>query len=129
MSARITPAGRVYQLDRPAQPDEAVTEEDVADRSKLARLLMRVLKNVATVLRRFHPRRIDFEDRDVGESGAILRLTHGFDTRVRWAVVDWVPTVDGTRHALQRHTSTDTKTLALASYAAGVATVRVEEAG
>lgn len=129
MAARITSAGRVYQLDRAAEPDEIITEEDAKDAPKLARLLVRILRDLADIKRRFFPRRIDFEDRAV-TSGDVLRLTHGFGGRVRWWVVEWQPTTPGDVALFERATSgTNTNTLALAVGNSGTATLRVESAG
>jgi hypothetical protein len=128
VSARITSAGKVYQLDRAAEPEEVVTEADAGDVTKLSKLLMRVLKDVATLKRRFVPRRIDFEDRTV-LSGDIMRLDHGFDSRVRWWVVDWDAATPGDIDLFIKQTSTNTKTLVLMASNSGTVTIRVEEAG
>lgn len=128
MAARITSAGRVYQLDRDAEPDEIITEEDAKDAAKLARLLVRVLRDLADIKRRFFPRRIDFEDRAV-TSGDVLRLTHGFSGRVRWWVTDWRPTTPGDVPLFERAAGTDADTLAIAVGNSGTATLRVESAG
>ena len=128
MSARIDFAGRAYRLERPAEPDERVTEDDVKDAGKLARLLLRMLKDVGVLKRRFWPRRIDFEDQAVSTAGALVTLTHGFGGRVRWYLVDWESS--GTSApVLKRDSATDNNSLVLASYVAGTATIRVEEAG
>ncbi len=126
MAAKITSDGRIYLLDRPAEPDEMVTEEDAGDRGKLARLLMRILRDLAAIKRRFFPRRVDFEDVSVDATGSTkYRLTHGFDARVRWWPVD----IYGDNALLRRHADTDANTLVLVSDAATVVTIRVEVAG
>jgi hypothetical protein len=128
VSARIAETGTVYQLDRKAEPDEVVTEEDVKDAGKLSRLLMRLLRDVATLTRRFAPKRTDFEDRAV-VSGTPLRLPHNFDARVRWWVVDWRPTTPGDVPVFEKSSSTDTRTLVLDVGNSGRVSVRVEVAG
>lgn len=120
----------VTQVDRPAQPELVVTEEDVKDASKLARLVAGIAKDVAALKRRFAPRRIDFEDRAVTSSGTVkYQFHHGFGGRVRWWVVDWQPSSLGDVPSFQRHSSSDANTLVLLSSTNGTATVRVEEAG
>lgn len=128
MSARINSAGKVYQLDRPAEPDERVTEEDLRDAPKLARLLTRLLKDVAVMRRRFQPETLDFEDRAV-ISGDALRLTHGLNARVRWSIVDWTPTTPGDAALFEKDASTDLKTLVLLVGNSGTVSIRVELAG
>jgi hypothetical protein len=127
MPARIDRAGKVHQLDRPAEPDELVTEEDVMDAPKLARILVRILKDIATIKRRFWPRRTDFEDREV-TSGDTLRLPHNFNARVRWWVVDWIPTTPGDIPVFERSATTTTRVLALDVGNSGLVSVRVEVA-
>lgn len=70
-------------------PDVVVRPEDIQDTSKLAKILERLLSNVATLKALWYPRRIDFEDVDVGSDGAVVRLSHGFRDRVRWSVIGW----------------------------------------
>lgn len=128
MSARITSSGKVYQLDRAAEPEEVVTEADAKDTTKLSRLLMRILKDVATLKRRFVPRRIDFEDREV-LSGDIIRLDHDFRSRVRWWVVDWDADTPGDIDLFVWQSTSTTRTLVLLASNSGTVTIRVEEAG
>jgi hypothetical protein len=128
VSARIDSAGNVHQLDRPAEPDEILTEEDVQDAPKLARLLVRILKEVTTLRRRFWPRRTDFEDRTVS-NGTDLRLTHRFNSRVRWWVVDWVAETPGNAPQFETSADTDLNTLVLVVWNNGKVTIRVEAAG
>lgn len=126
MSARIDRAGNVFRLDRQAEPDEVVSEEDARDPSKLSRLLMRLLKDVAGLRRRFAPRHLDFEDREVDATGVTkYRFPHNFNAPARW----WVVRVSGGTPALYEHPDTDLRTLVLLSDAAVTVTVRVEEAG
>jgi hypothetical protein len=128
VSARIDHTGNVYQLDRKAEPDEVVTEEDVKDAGKLSRLLMRLLRDVFTLKRRFAPKRTDFEDRAV-VSGTPLRLPHSFNARVRWWVVDWTPTTPGDLPIFEKSTASDRRTLVLDVGNSGKVSVRVEVAG
>jgi hypothetical protein len=127
MAARIDRAGNVHQLDRAAEPDELVAEEDVADAPKLARIVVRILRDIATLKRRHWPRRIDFEDREV-TSGDALRLPHNFRARVRWWLVDWIPSTPGDVPLFERSTDTTTDVLVLDVGNSGTVSVRVEAA-
>lgn len=129
-AAKIDAAGKVYLLDARADAEEAVTEADVQEPPKIARLLARLLSNVATLRRAWAPRRIDFEDVPVGTFGAQVSLGHGFNGRVRWWIVGWQS--PGANAPILRESSTvvtDANTLYLQSYTAGTACIRVEEAG
>lgn len=128
MSARIESDGAVVQLDGRTEPDEVVTPEDAADTSKLARLLARVLKDIATLKRRWAPQFIDFEDVVVSTAGASVTLAHGFGGRVRWHLVGWQSSGTSAPVLKEDTTNTTATTLVLLSYVAGTATVRVEEA-
>lgn len=85
----------LQQLDRAAQPDEVVTEADVQEPAKLARYLIRLLRDVAKLQRTANPPRIDFEDVTVGTSGARTLLAHHLNGRVRWSVVGWQAATPG----------------------------------
>jgi hypothetical protein len=128
MSAAIVNAvDTVRALDRRAEPNEEVTPEQAKDPERLSRLLMRVLRDIAALMRRWSPRRIDHEDRDVDASGTTLhRFPHGFGGRVRWCVVDWE---GAAAPALSKDASSDESTLVLVSYESGTVTIRIEEAG
>jgi hypothetical protein len=116
------------QLDRKAEPAQQVTEDEVQDPSRLVRLLMSILREVATLKRRWAPRRMDFEDRYVDDTGAAtFRFEHRFGGRVRWWAVDWMSDDGGVD--LVRDGATDPNTLVLRSYCTGTITLRVEEAG
>lgn len=118
-------SGTSRQLDRKVAADEIVTPEDAGDTAKLAKLLTRLLKSIATLGQRPALRRTDYEDKDVDASGTVKhRFAHGFGGRVRWWVVDAnaVP-------ALVKDGSTDANTLVLTSAVACRITLRVEEAG
>jgi hypothetical protein len=118
----------VRQLDRPAEPDEQVTPDDAKDSERVARMLMRLLKDVSTLRRSWAPRFVDHEDRVVDATGTTTyRFPHGFGGRVRWWPVDWKDASAGPQ--LERHSDTDSNTLVLVSYAAGTLTLRIEEAG
>ncbi len=128
MRAIVTSDGKTRQLDRQAEPEEQVTPEQVQDPERLARGLMGMLRELAKLRRRFHPRRIDFEDRAVDATGTTkYRFPHTFGGRVRWSVVGWKSASAGPQ--LVEHSDTSSTMLVLVSYVAGTATVRVEEAG
>ncbi len=128
--AKVDSAGRVTPLGAKLAPDSVVTEQDVQDPSKLARMVGQALGGITMFLSRWYPRRIDFEDVTVGGAGALTTLEHGFGGRVRWWVVDWVDSGGGgTAFTLNTHASTTSNTLVLISFTLGLATIRVEEAG
>lgn len=115
MSARIDRAGNVYQLDRQVEPDEVVTEEDAKDAPKVARLLMRLLKDVAGLRRRFAPKRLDREDEAIVSTKTTYRFPHGLGCRVRWWIVQWTATSTSANYfpMLMETSDTDLNTLVL----------------
>jgi len=124
MSAIIRLNEKPRQLDQKAGPREVVLEADATDTSKLAKLLTRLVADVAELRRRFWPQRLDFEDIDVG-AGRRERFTHKFGGRVRWWVVDII----GDQPGLSKDSTTDENTLVLWSAVETRVTLRVEEAG
>jgi hypothetical protein len=127
-AAKIATGGKVTILDGKAAAEEIITEQDVQEPAKLARILGRTVKVLAEIARRFNPRRIDYEDVPCLTAGAAIQLQHNFKGRVRWWIVDWTST--GTAApVLKRNTTTTADTLVLLSYVAGTATIRIEEAG
>ena len=128
-AADIESDGTVKQLDARAQPETVVTAEDVQDAERLARMVQVIVAHVRALERPWAPRRIAFKDVTCGTSGATITLHHGFGSAVRWWVVDWQISGASGAPILQRYTGTDENTLVLWSDKAGVATIRVEEAG
>ncbi len=125
--AVIDSTSRVRQLDAQPEPDEQVTTAEVASGEKLSRLLIRILSNVAKLLRAWRPRIVDHRDRVVDATGSTLyRFPHGFGGRVNWWVIDWQGAAG---ESLARHSTSDNNTLVLVSYVAGTVSVRLEEAG
>jgi hypothetical protein len=133
MAAIVGSDGTVRQLDGRAEPEVVVQEADVQDATKLARMLAWLLREVATLRRRFYPRRIDFEDVvSTGSAGspATIRLEHGFGGRVRWWVVDvTAPGVIAVPYIYNDTTQTDANTLVLKVYYPSTITIRIEEVG
>lgn len=128
MSAVIDSEGTVRQLDRRPEPDEQVTVEQAQDPMRLSRLLMAILRELATLRRRWMPRHLDFEGREVADDGTTLyRFAHFFGGGVRWWAIDW--TSDDGGVDIVRDPATDNDTLVLRSYCTGTITLRVEEAG
>lgn len=126
-AANVTSAGVVRQLDGRPEPDENITEAAVKEPRSLARLLLRLFRDVALLKRRWWPRRIDFEDKAVDATGTTAyTLPHNFGGRVRWWVVDWSGSAGP---QLAKSSDTTDRSLVLVSYVAGTATIRVEEAG
>lgn len=128
-AAAVDSNGKVRQLDAKAQADIVVTAEDVQDAPKLARMVQALANHVAALERAWKPRRIDFEDVVCAAGGVTIELPHHFGGRVRWWVVDWQISGASGAPILQRYTGTDENTLVLWSDKAGIATIRVEEAG
>ncbi len=130
MSAIIPANGaKIRQLDRQAEPDEQVRPEDVKDADKLARTVMRLLRDVARLKRRFWPDYIEHEDVSFDGSGTtVYRLPHGFGGRVRWWVVDVYGSAYGVA-LVKDEASTDDNTLCLVSNETCIATIRIQRAG
>lgn len=130
-SARIdTTTGKVTPLDGRAEADEVVTEDDVQEPAKLARLLCRILKTLAELRRRFAPRRIDFHDVTTPGSGGTISLQHNFGGRVVWWIIDYQIITTVTAPILQRSVASSTdNTLVLLTHTTGLASIRIEEAG
>jgi hypothetical protein len=116
------------QLDSKAQPDEQVSESDVQDPSKLARLLTRILSLLAGLLRSHKPRRTLFVNMTVDATGTtVYRLPHKFGGAVTWTVAGWRDGATG--WGLVEESSTDKDTLCLVSFVAGNVDILVEERG
>lgn len=128
MSSTVVRGSQRLKLDGAGSPDETVTPGQVSDHDRVARVLNSLVKTSREVRSRFWPARVDFEDIEVDATGTkLFRLYHGFGKRVRWYVVDWSDA--SYEYRLVRHSSSDLNTLVLVSYAGGIATIRVEEAG
>lgn len=129
-AAYATNSGQVVQLDAKSSPEEVLTPEDAADPEKLSKLLMRALKDIADLKRRWNPRVMYFRDIAVTATATTkVNFEHGFAGRVNWAVYKWDANVAGTPASVEEDPSTDANTLVLVSGAAGIITLRVEESG
>lgn len=129
-SARVDTAGVVTRLDGKADADEVVTESDVQDTAKLARLLCRILKTLADLKRRFVPRRIDFHDITTVATPGTVTLQHNFNGRVVWWPIDYQISGSAASPIIQRNAAAgDANTLVLLTYTTGLVSIRVEEAG
>ncbi len=127
MAAIVPRTGPTRQLDRAAPQTDRITPDDVGDSKLLARLLNDIRADVAGLLRRWAPQRVDFEDVAVDSSGTTkYRLAHGLNGRVRWWAIDWSGSAGP---ALSKDSDTDSNTLVLVSHTAGTVTIRVEAAG
>lgn len=132
MSANIEQDGTVTQLERPAEPDENITEETVKDSKRLAQFLLRLFREVAAIKRRWVPNRIDFEDVECNGSDVApvtVRLTHNFGSDVRWWPVRQIRAGTVALPLIFETTETDENTLVLLVYYQMTITFRVEEAG
>ncbi|MCW5838268.1 MAG: hypothetical protein KIS78_38100 [Labilithrix sp.] len=129
MSAVVRPTGTVQTRDRAREPDVNVTERDVADPAWMVRTLVRLMRDLADLRRRWLPRRLTFRDREVpGDGTTKIRLPHAIRGDVEYTVTRWQSGGAGPPH-LEVHSDTDAHTLVLVSYEAGTATIRIEEAG
>lgn len=125
-AALIDSDGVVRPLDGKAPARAVFTAEDAKDPEKVARLISGLLDDVAELRRRYAPRWVDFEDVAVDALGTTFSLEHGFGGRVRWWVSGW-QTSGATGPDIREDTSATTATaIALKSYNAGTATIRVE---
>lgn len=120
------------QLDSRPQPDEVVTNEDVADAPKLARLLTRILSELAALRRAWSPRVITF--RDIVSTGTnvspqTVRLTHGFGSAVEYEVVDIANPGVVNVTLVSRDSTSDANVLVVKVYFAATIAIRVTEAG
>jgi hypothetical protein len=128
-AAYVDSDGNVVQLDSGGGPPEVVRPEDVADDTKLARMVERILKSIAQLERRWDPEKRWFRDVTVDATGTTkYRLEHGLGGRVNWYVAHWDGAA-GVEVRVDQHADTDSDTLVLVSGAAGTVTILVEEAG
>ncbi len=127
-AAKIDATGKVTTLGPSASADASITDDDVKDATKLARLLGTLLASVSALRARWYPRRLDFEDIVTPGTGDAIVLQHNFGGRVRWWVVDWASGV-AAAPGLIKSAATTASTLVLTSSGAGTATIRVEESG
>lgn len=127
MSAVVDVDGRVRQLDKSAEPAEQFTPDLATDKRRLSEVVMRLLRDIATLKRRWWPEYMDFRDRAVDATGTTFyRLRHGFGGRVNFWVVRWVGVAAPN---LVYDATSDNDTLVLTSTSEGTATIRVEAAG
>ncbi len=126
MSANLR-GDMMQPLDRRAEPEEQISEEQISDAGRMSRLLMTILRGLKEIQRRWSPQRLDFEDLSFDATGtATFSLPHAFSGRVRYWVVEWVGAASPN---VRRHASSTPDVLVLTSTSTGVATIRVEEAG
>lgn len=120
--------GSVKQLDRLTDADEQVTESDVNDTWRVARLFARLLREVRRLSGRWNPRVIDTQEFEVDATGTtVYRIQHNFGGRVNWWVIDFAGGTYGP--AFMRHAETTEDTLCVVSNEAGTVRLRIEEAG
>jgi hypothetical protein len=124
--------GASRTLDGRPQPDEIVAESDAADTTLLARLLTRILGELAALRRRWVPRSITFTD--IVSTGTDMTpvtksLTHKFGGQVNWTVVGCATTSTIVIPLVIDLPASTADTLLLAFYYSGTFAVRVEERG
>ena len=140
ISVKSVPAqGR--NLDLRSEPREQVIEGgDRSQHERRERLLMGLLRDVAMLKGRWRPRVVEFLDVVTPTGGAIIRLAHGFgkvargnqtvehQPRILVSVPQWRSAV-APQAALEVLPAGDPTGIYLRSYAAGIATIRLEEGG
>ncbi len=118
-------------LDARPQPEEVVTPEDATDGPKLGRLLMRLLRELSDLRRRFAPKRITYRDIVSDGTDSVpyrVTLVHNFGGPVEWWAVDTHST--GTvviPHVVRDADDSTTNEIALDIYFEGTLAIRVEE--
>ncbi len=109
---------------------ERITEADITNPTKALEVITRIDNGLAEVQRTAPGDFMAFEDQACSTAGTALRLEHHFGRRVEWQVTRWTRTTPGGTHGLEERLTagvadSDDNTLVLASYVAGIATIRV----
>lgn len=109
-----------------------VSDEEVKDPVKLAEIIRTLTARVTALEARTAPESAEFEV-EVGSLGAITRITHGFNSPVRFYVTYWIQKRDGSTSptgapALVVDSSSTLNVLALKSFLVGRAVIRIEPA-
>jgi hypothetical protein len=124
--------GKPKQLDTRATPQVSVTEGDAAQPAWLARVLTRVLADIAEIKRRFAPDRITFRDIPVAGTAAgsatRVRLAHNLGQLVEWWPVRAIG-ASGTNPVNVYEISQDGNVLVLDVRFTGTLWIRCEGAG
>ncbi len=132
MSANVEADGTVKQLDRRPGPDENISDEEVRDNSLLGKILLRIFRDVATLKRRWAPRRVDFRgivSTGTAASPQTVRLAHGMGGPVVWWPVRVAGLGAGSLKFIEELASSTENTLDLSVMFEATLTIRVEEAG
>lgn len=103
---------------------ERFAASDLATPGDVQSALVRTQQAAELAIRSLSTAEVIADDLACGTAGAQIRIRHGLNRRVRWEVIDWKRTTPGGTHGLER-VSDDGTTLTLASYVAGLASVRV----
>lgn len=128
MRAAVVTDASVRVLDGRGDAPVVITPEEVQRPDVLARLLNELRRGQAETARRWNPRVLVVEDRDL-TSGDEWRVEHGFGGRVRWWIADWQPSTPGDVPVFERDAATDANALVLDVGNSGRATLIVMEAG
>lgn len=110
---RRNPSGSVF-----------ISDDEVADKHKLAEIIRALGRRVSELEARTPPEAVEFEV--ITPAAGYVTITHGMGTVVRWYIVDWLPTSLGTAPSLELF-STTSDSITLYSASGGVAVVRVEQ--
>ena len=132
MSANVYPIGAPRQLDRRAEPEEQITEEQAKEPARVARLLMTLLRSVALLKRRWWPHRVDFKDVVItGTSVApmVVRFPHGLGPVVWWPVRVRDTGFISAGTLIRETSDSNESTLVLEVYFDATIDIRIEEAG
>jgi hypothetical protein len=120
--------GEVRQLDTFSEPKEEITVEQLDDKPRVARVLMSILRSLATLLGRWSPRVVDFRDLvTTGDTVTPSRhsLNHKLGAPVNW----WLVKSSSAALAREATSESNSNTLVIDVYGSSVLTVRIEEAG
>lgn len=127
----VSLTGVLQKARRYVSAGGAVQEEEVKNSAKLAEIIRQLQRRVADIEAVTPPEPLEFEV-NVGIGGAITTIAHGLRSAVRWYVVQWTQVggaaVPISAPQLVQDSSSTSTVLALRSYVAGKAIVRVETA-
>jgi hypothetical protein len=123
---------KVRQLDATRGSPTPVTEQTVKDAPTVVRLVTGLLRDVSRLLGAWSPRTLDFENIvSTGSSGSpqTFQLIHGFDSNVRWWVIDITNRGTTSITLIDRTLPDDSNILTLRFYWPATFCIRVEAAG
>lgn len=132
MSANVEADGQVKQLDRRPEPDENITEATVKEPARLARLLLKVFRDVAALKRRWAPKQVTI--RGQVSTGVLVdpqrfRFAHQFGGRVDYWLTRVTAPTGADNTLVVEVDETDENTLVVDVYFPATFDIRIQEAG